>query len=218
MNKSESIVELAKALNSFQGKLKAVKKDATNPFFKSHYATLDAIWETIREPLSSNGLVVTQTLDQVEGKALLVTTLLHTSGEWIEGSMILNPVKDDPQGLGSAISYARRYSLCALLGVVADEDDDASVATKPKFQKPSKEEAAVIRKKITAALEKIDNAANPDIDMEWLKASLEGWQDVVSWMRKQYMITGGAGVKGVLGLMTPLQVEHFIKEVKNRKE
>ena len=56
------------------------------------------------------------------------------------------------------------------------------------------------------------------IDMEWLKASLEGWTDVVSWMRKQYMITGGAGVKGVLGLMTPLQIEHFIKEVKNRKE
>ena len=133
MNKSESIKELAIALNSFQGKLKAVKKDATNPFFKSHYATLDAIWETIREPLATAGLAVTQTLSQAnDGKTLLDTSLLHTSGEWISGSMLINPVKDDPQGLGSAISYARRYSLCAMLGVVADEDDDANVATKPK--------------------------------------------------------------------------------------
>jgi hypothetical protein len=133
MNKSESIAELAKALNAFQGKMKAVKKDAVNPFFKSHYATLDAIWETIREPLLSNGLSLTQTLGQSsDGKTLLDTTLLHISGEWIAGSMLINPVKDDPQGLGSAISYARRYSLCAMLGVVADEDDDANIATKPK--------------------------------------------------------------------------------------
>jgi len=133
MIKSDTIVELAKALNAFQGKLKAVKKDAINPFFKSHYATLDAIWDTIREPLSISGLAVVQTLSQTDdGKTLLDTTLLHTSGEWLSGSMLLNPVKDDPQGLGSAISYARRYSLCAMLGVVADEDDDANIATKPK--------------------------------------------------------------------------------------
>lgn len=133
MNKSENISELAKALNIFQGKLKAVKKDGVNPFFKTHYATLDAIWEAIREPLSTNGLAITQTLGQSsDGKALLDTTLLHTSGEWLSGSMLLNPVKEDPQGLGSAISYARRYSLCAMLGIVADEDDDANIATKPK--------------------------------------------------------------------------------------
>ena len=139
MNKSETIIELAKALNIFQGKLKAVKKDGVNPFFKTHYATLDAIWEAIREPLSINGLSLTQTLAQTtDGKTLLDTTLLHTSGEWIGGSMLVNPVKDDPQGLGSAISYARRYSLCALLGVVADEDDDANTATKPKAKPVTK--------------------------------------------------------------------------------
>ena len=137
MNKTESISELAKALNLFQSKMQAVKKDAVNPFFKSHYATLDAIWDAIRKPLTDNGLSVLQTLntDDETGNTL-DTTLLHTSGEWVSGSLRLNPVKDDPQALGSAISYARRYSLCALLGIVADEDDDANVATKPEVAKP----------------------------------------------------------------------------------
>jgi len=130
MNKSESITELAKALNTFQGKMRGVKKDAVNPFFKSRYATLDSIWEAIREPLAGVGLSVVQTLDYGD-KPLLDTTLLHISGEWIGGSMLLNPIKDDPQGLGSAISYARRYSLSAILGIVADEEDDANSATKP---------------------------------------------------------------------------------------
>ena len=132
MNKSGTISELAKALSSFQGKMTAVKKDATNPFYKSKYATLDTIWETIRKPLSENGLSVAQTMNLTsDSKSVLETTLYHTSGEWIGGTQLVNPVKDDPQSLGSAISYARRYSISALLGIVADEDDDANVATKP---------------------------------------------------------------------------------------
>lgn len=131
MNKSESITELAKALSNFQGKMTAVKKDATNPFYKSKYATLDTIWETIRTLLAENGLSVAQTMDYYNDKSTLQTTLYHTSGEWISGTQLVNPVKDDPQSLGSAISYARRYSLSAILGIVADEDDDANIATKP---------------------------------------------------------------------------------------
>ena len=129
-------MELAKALSNFQSKMIAVKKDATNPFYKSKYATLDTIWETIRKPLSDNGLSVAQTMDIENGKDVLNTTLYHISGEWISGMQSINPVKDDPQSLGSAISYARRYSLSALLGIVADEDDDANIATKPKVEKP----------------------------------------------------------------------------------
>jgi len=135
MIKSDSIIELSKALSTFQGKITGVKKDSVNPFFKSKYASLDTIWDTIRKPLSDNGLSVCQTLDNESGINMLDTTLMHTSGEWISGSMILNPVKDDPQGLGSAISYGRRYSLSAILGIVADEDDDGNVATKPELKK-----------------------------------------------------------------------------------
>jgi len=132
MNKSESITNLATSLINFQSKMIAVKKDAINPFFKSKYATLDTIWEAIRKPLSENGLSVAQTMNLIEDKSVLETTLYHTSGEWISGTQLVNPVKDDPQSLGSAISYARRYSLSALLGIVADEDDDGNVATKPE--------------------------------------------------------------------------------------
>ena len=131
--KSETVSELAKALSNFQGKITAVKKDAINPFYKSKYATLDTIWESIRKPLSENGLSVAQTMGLTpDGKSILETTLYHTSGEWISGTQLVNPVKDDPQSLGSAISYARRYSLSAILGIVTDEDDDANIATKPE--------------------------------------------------------------------------------------
>ena len=133
MNKSESITNLVTALTAFQGKITAVKKDATNPFYKSRYATLDTIWEAIRKPLSENGLSVAQTMGVMQdGKSVLETTLYHTSGEWISGTQLVNPVKDDPQSLGSAISYARRYSLSAILGLVSDDDDDANTATKPE--------------------------------------------------------------------------------------
>jgi hypothetical protein len=119
----------------------AVKKDAINPFYKSKYASLDTIWETIRKPLSENGLSVAQTMNLVNDKSVLETTLYHTSGEWISGTQLVNPVKDDPQSLGSAISYARRYSLSALLGIVSDEDDDANIATKPEPKPVVKAEA-----------------------------------------------------------------------------
>jgi len=134
--RSDTVKELVTALTAFQGKMTAVKKDSTNPFYKSKYASLDTIWETIRKPLSENGLSVAQTMNLVEGKSVLETTLYHTSGEWISGTQLVNPVKDDPQALGSAISYARRYSLSALLGLVSDDDDAAEAAT-PKAVKPT---------------------------------------------------------------------------------
>lgn len=153
MDKSESITELAKALSSFQGKMIAVKKDAINPFFRAKYATLDTIWETIRKPLAENGLSVVQTMGILPSTpivALLETTLCHTSGEWISGTQLVNPVKDDPQSLGSASSYARRYSLSAILGLVADEDDDGNVATSPKVDHkpettPKKSPAPIVK-------------------------------------------------------------------------
>jgi hypothetical protein len=134
--RSESVKELITALTAFQGKMTAVKKDSINPFYKSKYASLDTIWETIRKPLTDNGLSIAQTMNLIEDKSVLETTLYHTSGEWISGVQLVNPVKDDPQALGSAISYARRYSLSALLGIVADEDDDAETATPKAKEKP----------------------------------------------------------------------------------
>lgn len=124
-SQSESIAALAAALAKAQGAIKAAVKDSSNPHFKSRYADLASVWEACRRPLSENGLAVIQTTDEVpDGTAvLLVTTLVHASGEWIAGRLRLNPVKPDPQGMGSAITYARRYALAAIVGIAPDDDD-----------------------------------------------------------------------------------------------
>ncbi len=139
MQKSESIKELATALSKFQGELKPAIKDEINPFFKSRYADLAGVWEAIREPLSKNGLSVAQ-LPYIENdKTILTTLLLHISGEWLSSDIAITPVKlNDPQAMGSAITYSRRYSLGALLGVAAEEDDDAEEATDRKKEPESK--------------------------------------------------------------------------------
>lgn len=129
MNKSEQINELAAALAKAQAKIESASKSARNPFYKSNYADLPAVWAACREHLSSNNLSVAQLTDTGEHGILLETVLMHSSGQWISSLYPVNPVKDDPQGLGSAITYARRYALMALVGIVADfEDDDGEKA------------------------------------------------------------------------------------------
>lgn len=137
MKHSPELSALNNALSIFQGQLKPVKKDSTNPFFHSHYADLTAIWDNIRESLKANGLAVTQVtdVDPNEDKTFLTTMLLHSSGQWLSGEYLLTPVKSDPQSMGSALTYARRYALSAILGIVADEDDDAEAATSHKEQR-----------------------------------------------------------------------------------
>lgn len=124
MEKSEIIVELAKALSLFQTKMEKIDKTASNPFFKSKYASLSSILEAIQIPLAESGLVFSQHPDKGE----LTTILIHTeSGQYMMSSYDIHPVKVDPQGIGSAITYAKRYALCAILGLNVDEvDTDAN--------------------------------------------------------------------------------------------
>ena len=129
MLKSDSINEIATALAKAQGKIKAALKDSSNPFYKSKYADLSAIWGACREALSENGLSVTQLAFATEGNSVgIETVLLHSSGQWLGEKMILPVAKFDAQGIGSAITYARRYALAAIVGVVADDDDDGEKA------------------------------------------------------------------------------------------
>jgi len=141
MEKSESIKEIATALNKVQKTLQAAKKDSVNPYFKSTYADLLSVWNACRESLTTNGLSISQVADMdSEGRAVLETVLMHTSGEWIKGRLPLSTAKVDPQGQGSAITYARRYSLSAIIGLCTEEDDDAEAATDRKEQKGGKAE------------------------------------------------------------------------------
>ena len=127
MEKSQSIVNIAKALSQFQAKMGKVNKDATNPFFNSKYATLSNILEAIKMPLQESGLSFTQFPTGQNG---LTTVLMHAdSGEYMQTDYFMNPTKSDPQAQGSAISYMRRYALAAVLGLNIDDDDDANAAT-----------------------------------------------------------------------------------------
>lgn len=120
---------LAQALNKMQGAMPPAIKDASNPAFKSRYADLASVWDAIRKPLADNGLSVTQQTDVTEsGQMILVTTVWHTSGESLAARYPLTPTQNTPQSVGSCISYARRYSISALLGVVQDDDDGTAAS------------------------------------------------------------------------------------------
>lgn len=134
MNKSESIKELATALAKAQGQIKGAVKDSANPFFKSKYADLASVVEAIRSAFAANGLSYIQSVEPSDKDEVRVeTTILHSSGEWIGCGVLALPVsKVDAQGYGSALTYARRYSLSAATGVAPEDDDgNAAVIAKP---------------------------------------------------------------------------------------
>lgn len=125
---SEQINEVAGALAKAQGMMESALKDSNNPYFKSKYASLDAVWDAIRKPLSSNGLSVIQTIEGIGDNINITTTLAHSSGQWISSTFPLIAGRPKPQELGSVITYMRRYALSSLVGVTADEDDDGNAA------------------------------------------------------------------------------------------
>lgn len=134
MEKSEDINELAKALNKVQATLQPAVADSENPYFKSRYAGLLSVWNAARSTLAANGLSVAQVASLMPvlpggNQVCLETILMHESGQWIKGCLPLQSLKQDPQAQGSALTYARRYSLSAILGLCTEEDDDGNEAS-----------------------------------------------------------------------------------------
>ena len=139
--KSNEINELAKGLILFHVKCEGIKKDAKNPFFKSTYASLPKIIEAITEPLAESGLALTMfPIDENS----LYCLLMHTSGQWIEATYTMKPVKDTPQDKGSCITYARRYCISSILNLQIDDilaDDDGNKASgKVEVKAPVKDD------------------------------------------------------------------------------
>lgn len=128
MQSSAELDKLLTALAKAQGRVEGAKKDATNPAFRSKYATLASVWDACREALSSEGLSILHLPGSHGGAAGMWTMLGHSSGQWLRGWSPLRPTKDDPQGMGSAITYARRYWVAAL-GAICPEDDDGNAAS-----------------------------------------------------------------------------------------
>jgi hypothetical protein len=143
MTSSETTATLCAALVAAQGALKPIAKDGKNPAFRSRYATLDGIMETVRPALAAHGLTVVQGVihpETGEGGRLVgitvETRLVHTSGEWLASVVPVPVAKGDAHGLGSALSYGRRYGISALLALSTDEDDDGNAAAKAPPAKP----------------------------------------------------------------------------------
>ena len=134
MTSSENIGAIAPALIKAQSQMQGISKEGKNPAFKSKYVTLDSILDTLRPILTSNGLMLTQGSQQPETmqSVTVESRIIHTSGEWISTTVTIPVTKPDAHGLGSALTYGRRYSVSALLAISADEDDDANGAIAPR--------------------------------------------------------------------------------------
>ena len=133
MKTSESVKEILPALLSVTDSMQA-EKDGKNPHFRSDYMTLDGILNTVKPILKNVGIVILQSIDDDSGLIRCTTRLIHTSGEYLECDSIVHADKMTPQGYGSAITYARRYSITTALGIAEADDDGnaAEVASAPK--------------------------------------------------------------------------------------
>ena len=141
MNKSESIGKLALALSKAQSTISGAVKDSTNPYFSSKYADLESVVNAIRIPLADNELSFTQLTIKNEQGLFVNTFIMHSSGEWLEGSYpVICKNMDDPQKVGAAMTYARRFSLASAFGVPQIDDDGNTAAEKPKDEAKPKDE------------------------------------------------------------------------------
>ena len=155
MHCTASIANLAAALAIAQGQIDAASKGSVNPYFKSKYADLNALREAIREPLALNGLSIMQFASTHNDSVSVETMLAHSSGEYVSSTLSLpvgrkfdkdgNMLPLDVQSIGSAITYARRYALSAILSLAADDDDgNAAVGSAPPRQ-PKSSPTALMR-------------------------------------------------------------------------
>lgn len=133
---SDSIADLATSLAKAQSEMGAVHKDQDNPYFRSKFAGLSTVWEAVKPALTKNGLSIVQMPGSDERGYFVQTQLLHSSGQWIRSTTYMKPAKEDPQGIGSLISYARRYALQAMVMACPDDDDGEAAMGRTATQKP----------------------------------------------------------------------------------
>jgi hypothetical protein len=170
MEKSETIGNLTLALSKVQAQLKPAKENSKNPFFKSNYADLGAVWDSVRGLLAENELSIVQMPTDVGG---LTTILSHSSGEYLASTMYI-PSKEDAHGVGSAISYGRRYALAAFIGVVTG-DDDGNSAVNGSTHKASTSKSSSSKPKLTSDQYKAMAKAIEEGKSEVVKQKMNGY-------------------------------------------
>jgi len=138
MKHSESINEISDALSKVQGEIEDATKDSQNPHFKSSFASLASVYEACRKLLAKNGIAVIQSPSTTDNGSVRITTMLaHKSGQYFSDEFDLTPKDKSPQSLGSCVTYGRRYSLMAMVGI-AQDDDDGQAASQP--QRPQQQQ------------------------------------------------------------------------------
>ena len=174
MKKSESIVELSKALAKFQEEVKQPLKDKNNPFFKSKYVPLENVVEAITDVAPKNGLSFVQwALNDENGRVGVATMLMHESGEWIEFDAVhMKADKETAQGAGALITYLKRYSLSAVFGITSDQDDDGNGASGNKAPKPATSAEIGNLKKEIIAFSKLMTEQGKDVKPEQVEQTL----------------------------------------------
>lgn len=134
---SDALDKFAPAFRAAQGDMTGVHKDRVNPHFKNRYATFESVCDTIRPVLGTHGLSWSQHPGPFDEGCIAITTrIMHDSGQWLESTFQMPVAKQDPQGTGSAISYALRYTLMAIMGLPPTDDDDGEAAMPKPAAKP----------------------------------------------------------------------------------
>lgn len=161
-NMSDEIAELIASLCAAQSEMYAVGRDGKNPHFRSQYATLDNILDTVRPILAKHGLVIIQGCKNEQTEKItgldVTTTLAHKSGQWIATHIYVPVSKQDAHAVGSALTYGRRYGAAAILAISTDADDDGNAATASQQQRP--QQARPQNVKVTATAQVSDPQSN----------------------------------------------------------
>lgn len=208
---SEQINELAAALAKAQGKITGALKDSANPFFKSKYADLASVWDACRAALSENGLAVIQLTESDDSGVFVTTSLAHSSGQWIRSKLRLTPKDSSPQGMGSAITYGRRYALAAMVGV-AQVDDDGNAASgqagvgivDPRGEESSRQFDAAERDKYVS---RFTDAFNLDKEETDIAAAVFSIHQEIGHKHDLYIAVGDAlGSKGKSALRKYVEI------------
>lgn len=191
---SEKLDQLAAALSKAQAKIIGAVKDSANPFFKSRYADLSSVWDTVRGPLTENGLSLSQWPDTGPASTSCLTTmLLHLSGQWIRATIPLSFKDNTPQGIGSALTYFRRYSMAAVTGCPQiDDDAEAAMGRQSDALKhdPRPDVSQVSQERVAKMLAVFDGIAKKDIDED--AETLEIYDMHVELVKEQALYTAVA--------------------------
>jgi len=176
--RSETIDKIGAALAKAQAGMTVADKDAKNPHFRSDYATLASVMEAVRPALSENGIAIFQDVGTGDGNVLVTTHLIHSSGQWLASTISAKPQKPDAQGIGSTVTYLRRYGLMAAAGIAPGDDDDGNAASGVGTAKGSAKPRPQQQKKVESKPEPTPTDANTSAEDKvhayWRKIFDEG--------------------------------------------